>query len=1058
MSVIPTTRGNPQASDVATESALPLVGTASREDLQTVLNTVDADLAKCVEDRNLLLTKGGTITFPAAGTTVTFSEALKLEINSQIAGGSPTVVDLGSTTRTLSADGRMVYAVVNRTAGTAVVTDDSATLPSVVNANIEVVLIAKRRDDTGGTKRVYFRNGLTLSAGQSGVIGQTTTFYDSQLVVADSTDTTKQIKFDAAGTTGTSTTITGSQTSNRVQTLQDVTDTFVYKTTADALSNKSLALSSSNDSATTGSAATLAAFTSGIVRLTNSSLTTISGIPAGTSGQEVTVENQTGNTITILNDDAGASSGNKIYTGAGSVSMPANATFLFTYDSTASHWMLTGGSGSGSSSSGINYVANPNAETDTTGWTTYSDTQTVTITNATPAVFTVTSTTGYYNGMPIAFTNSGGALPTGLTASTTYYISNLNTDGANKFRVATTRGGTEVNTSSAGSGTHTARPLVPVTLTAGSLTGLTFSRNTSSPLRGTGDFKLAQTNSTVVAGQGVYYALTIDSADKAKVLTVSLDFNADSNFSAGDSVTAPNSGGAGDSDLEWFMYDVTNSTVISISPQIISANGSNNYTFSGTFQAASNSTSYRLVVHASKTSAAATGYNFRWDNVSVGPQTKVLGAANTDWTTYTPTGSWVSNTTYAGKWKRVGPDLFLELSVTLGGAPTSANLTINLPPGLAIDTTGPLFTGNSVIPSFGGIRDSSPAQEYWCFAQAASTTSVGILVVDSAPASWGNVTQAVPITFASGDTIQITIGPVPITGWGSTSLMSNDSMSRLVRCTAYRTSAVSQTSSGSDQKFPYNLIDIDSHGSFDTTNNRYVFPVSGRYLVQSSATFVANSTGYRSLIIYKNGSAYKAMVSTAGRTLSASVACALCGSGEVDAIAGDYVEIFGFQNSGGTLAYQDLDLTNTFLQVSRIGDNSTIAANDPVIFSATHTNATVTTEVNVPFSSGEVSAGIDTTGSYSTSLNLWTCPIAGIYEVGSNMSSGAVNSNLVRSGYKLNGGATTLFVSLPSTTNGSVVAGGSYFLKLKPGDTIEYRVSSTSSESVDTIAKIRKIG
>lgn len=84
--------------------------------------------------------------------------------------------------------------------------------------------------------------------------------------------------------------------------------------------------------------------------------------------------------------------------------------------------------------------------------------QTVTITNASPAVCTnATNTTGYYNGMPIRFTTTG-ALPTGLTVGTVYYVVDLGTDGASKFRVAATSGGTAINTSSAGSGTHTAVP------------------------------------------------------------------------------------------------------------------------------------------------------------------------------------------------------------------------------------------------------------------------------------------------------------------------------------------------------------------------------------------------------------------------------------------------------------------------------------------------------------------------------------------------------------------------------------------------------------------------
>lgn len=76
---------------------------------------------------------------------------------------------------------------------------------------------------------------------------------------------------------------------------------------------------------------------------------------------------------------------------------------------------------------------------------------TVTITNASPGVVTWTGH-GLQNGEAVVLSTSG-ALPTGLTAGTIYYLV-ARTD--NTFELAATVGGTPINTSSAGSGTHTA--------------------------------------------------------------------------------------------------------------------------------------------------------------------------------------------------------------------------------------------------------------------------------------------------------------------------------------------------------------------------------------------------------------------------------------------------------------------------------------------------------------------------------------------------------------------------------------------------------------------------
>lgn len=63
---------------------------------------------------------------------------------------------------------------------------------------------------------------------------------DTTTFVVDAVDSTKRIGFDAAGTTGTTTTMAFAQTTNRVLTFPDATDTVVARATTDTLTNKSL--------------------------------------------------------------------------------------------------------------------------------------------------------------------------------------------------------------------------------------------------------------------------------------------------------------------------------------------------------------------------------------------------------------------------------------------------------------------------------------------------------------------------------------------------------------------------------------------------------------------------------------------------------------------------------------------------------------------------------------------------------------------------------------------------------------------------------------------------
>lgn len=241
-------------------------------------------------------------------------------------------------------------------------------------------------------------------------------------------------------------------------TVPNATDTLVGRATTDALSHKSIAYSVSNDS-TAGSDATLAAFTTGIIRLTApTTLASVAGIPAGTLGQSVIVENQTGSTISINNQDPAASAANRIYTGTGgNISMPVNSTYIFTYDVIVGSWMLTGGSGSGSGGGTKNYltaittsqsstpnIGNGNFELgSTTGWSLFNTTITAgiptgTINAGAPSVttFAVTSTNTLAGGFSLDTASSGAWAAGAGFITAPFYIDNEDKNQVLSFRAA----------------------------------------------------------------------------------------------------------------------------------------------------------------------------------------------------------------------------------------------------------------------------------------------------------------------------------------------------------------------------------------------------------------------------------------------------------------------------------------------------------------------------------------------------------------------------------------------------------------------------------------------
>lgn len=279
----------------------------------------------------------------------------------------------------------------------------------------------------------------------------------------------------------------------------------------------------------------------------------------------------------------------------------------------------------------VNYMPNPGAEESTDDWTPYNDAgrtdaayvveQDLTFTavasgnsgngininyvfhgsqsSSTPLVTVVSPTqvtVAWYNGPTIANNPTATQLKTAWDA---------NVDAVALATVAIT--GTASNRQYITGSNLTANggDVSPVDGNGGSVDpGVTFTRNTSSPLQGAGDFDLGK-DAASRQGHGVSSDFQIDSLDKGNYLQVSFSYTGSSGITLGSS-----------SDVRVFIYDITNAELIPFeSASTLAGPVSTTKVFTGKFLAAEDSVNYRIIVHIATTSA--TAWDLRLDNVVV---------------------------------------------------------------------------------------------------------------------------------------------------------------------------------------------------------------------------------------------------------------------------------------------------------------------------------------------------------------------------------------------------------------------------------------------------------
>lgn len=553
----------------------------------------------------------------------------------------------------------------------------------------------------------------------------------------------------------------------------------------------------------------------------------------------------------------------------------------------------------------------------------------------------------------------------------------------------------------------------PVDGTGGAPT-VTWASSSTTPLAGLKDFNFVK-DAANRQGEGVGYAFTIDRADQGKPLQMEADMELISGTFVGS--VAP----ATDSDLIWYIYDVTNAVLIEPQGRLIEPMVTGQYyRYRGTFQSSINSTSYRLILHCASTSASA--YTLAFDSFRVGPQVISNGAVVTDEQSYTPTISagfgTTSNTAFI--YNRKGDSLIVRGSFTSGT--TAASLgTLTFPIGAVIDSTKIGLANTSGNPGVEvGLWTNNGSNQRGSIVTATGTSTI-LIYFGAAAGGGSHLTPTNMNAHMTGGGVVSVEFKIPIAGWSSNVQMSNDSDTRVVAARASGDPASATT--GNIIVFP--TSDYDTHGGYVVGTGRYTVPSSGFYRVHG---WILSATNGGQIAINVNA----AQVIIAGQT-DPNGECAYSGTVKVN--AGDLIDIRAL---GATIDAA----SGSTLHFEMMSGPSQIAASESI---NARYYASATSISGTPAIISWTTKDFDSHNGMSAGI--YTVPSAGKYQVNSALAlSGTfiLNNTCVIEILK-NGTAVSNFTQYAggAITQDSVEIAD--IVKCNAGDTLRIEVSSAGT-------------
>lgn len=524
-----------------------------------------------------------------------------------------------------------------------------------------------------------------------------------------------------------------------------------------------------------------------------------------------------------------------------------------------------------------------------------------------------------------------------------------------KPRSALTNGGFE-NGKVGYSAYADAAATTPVDGTGGSPT-VTITTSTTSPLIGSVSGIITK-DAANRQGEGVSIPFTIPTADQAKVMQISFDYLVGSGtFSAGSSST--------DSDIEVYVYDVTNAQLIQPSTYKLYGNPTS-YTaqYVANFQTAYNSTSYRLIFHCATTSASA--YTLKLDNIAVAATQYVYGTPITDWISYGSTASYTGFGTVSSNtqmWRRVGDTLEVQAKFTVGTT-SATEARLAFPSGLVASDTSKIpsiqvageFINGASSANHGGAVLAEPSVSYFTFDSGATYGSGTFNALTKQPGNNMGLTDSSSVVTLKAR--------VPVQGWSSAVQMSDSADTRVVSFSGTTSSTQAVTSNTTNITY---TAAKDTHGAW--SGSVYTAPVPGDYIVAHMRGDNGSTT--QNFRVYVNGTFSRQV---GGTSVSGARAA---GSVTIPNVkAGDTISVRSDQTT-------TLEATGN-ISISLISGPSSIAATETIAARYYASSTSV---------SGSYATVSWTTKDYDThgamSAGTFTVPATGKYQINAQLSVGA---------------------------------------------------------------------